>query len=55
MKTIAFPLTKNIDKSNKKSEPSALNLLKCKCPRGRRGDMFEDSNPLAFKKYFEDE
>jgi hypothetical protein len=45
----AFPSTKNIDKSNKESKPSALNLLKCKCPRGRRGDMSEDRSSWHLK------
>jgi len=28
---------------------SALKLLKCKCPRCRKGDMFSDSNPWHLK------
>ncbi|MDB5190601.1 MAG: hypothetical protein JWQ96_164 [Segetibacter sp.] len=31
--------------SNTESNPSVFNLLKCKCPRCRRGDMFKDKNP----------
>jgi len=31
-------------------KPSVLNLLKCKCPRCRRGDMFEEKNPYVLKK-----
>lgn len=34
----------------KENKPSALNLLKCKCPRCRKGDMFEDPNPWHLKK-----
>src|SRR6266542_6308620 len=49
MKTIAFPSTKNIDISSKEGKPSVLNLLKCKCPRCRKGDMFEDKNPWHLK------
>ena len=49
MKTIAFPSTKNIDISNKERKPGVLNLLKCKCPRCRKGDMFEDRNPWHLK------
>ncbi len=49
MKTIAFPSTKNIDISSKEGKPSVLNLLKCKCPRCRKGDMFEDRNPWHLK------
>jgi uncharacterized protein (DUF983 family) len=34
----------------KESKPSALNLLKCKCPRCRQGDMFVDPNPYHLKR-----
>jgi hypothetical protein len=30
-------------------KPSVLNLFKCKCPRCRQGDMFQDSNPYHLK------
>jgi hypothetical protein len=43
-----FPLTKNIVHKNE-SKPGLLNLLKCKCPRCRLGDMFEDKNPWHLK------
>jgi len=31
-------------------KPGILNLLKCKCPRCRRGDMFENKNPYALRE-----
>ena len=31
-------------------EPSFLNILKCKCPRCRRGDMFTEKNPYKLRK-----
>ena len=31
-------------------KPGIINLLKCKCPRCRRGDMFENKNPYALKE-----
>ena len=49
METITLPLTNNIDMSNNESKPGMLNLLKCKCPRCRKGDMFEDKNPWHLK------
>jgi uncharacterized protein (DUF983 family) len=30
-------------------KPSVLTVFKCKCPRCRRGDMFENKNPYALK------
>ena len=39
--------TINIETADKK--PSIFNLFKCKCPRCRRGDMFENKNPYALK------
>lgn len=30
---------------NDQSTPGVLNLLACKCPRCRKGDMFQDKNP----------
>jgi uncharacterized protein (DUF983 family) len=32
------------------SNPGILNLLKCKCPRCRKGDMFADKNPWHLSK-----
>ena len=31
------------------SEPSFLNILRCKCPRCRRGDMFSERNPYRLR------
>ena len=46
METVMIdPLVNRINTSSLQSAPSALNLLKCKCPRCRQGDMFKDSNP----------
>ncbi len=33
----------------KKENPSILQLLACKCPRCRKGDMFENKNPWNLK------
>lgn len=38
----------SIDHEGRK--PGVLNLLKCKCPRCRTGDMFEAKNPYNLKK-----
>ena len=32
------------------STPSVLNVLRCKCPRCRQGDMFVDPNPYHLKR-----
>ena len=37
----------------KESSPSVLNLAKCKCPRCRKGDMFETANPYALKRFMQ--
>src|SRR6476620_10729830 len=42
-------LTTNINTQNNESEPGIFNLLSCKCPRCRKGDMFEDKNPWHLK------
>lgn len=34
----------------KDSKPSALNLLACKCPRCRKGNMFQNKNPWHLKQ-----
>lgn len=34
----------------KANKPGVLNLLKCKCPRCREGNMFETQNPYNLKK-----
>jgi hypothetical protein len=48
--TMTEPLLNGIKISNPETIPSALNLLKCKCPRCRKGDMFEDKNPWHLSK-----
>lgn len=40
---------KNNDTSIGDRKPSVLNLLGCKCPRCRIGDMFRDGNPWHLK------
>ena len=37
----------NLTATDKK--PSVFNVFKCKCPRCRRGDMFENKNPYVLK------
>ncbi len=37
--------------STNKENASVLNLLQCKCPRCRRGDMFSYSNPYDLKNF----
>ena len=37
-------------KENTHHTPSALNVLRCKCPRCRMGDMFVHRNPYNLKK-----
>jgi uncharacterized protein (DUF983 family) len=49
MEAKLFPVIKNNALQNNESKRSALNLLKCKCPRCRKGDMFEDKNPWHLK------
>jgi uncharacterized protein (DUF983 family) len=49
METITLPQGNNITMSNTERKPSVLNLVKCKCPRCRKGDMFKDSNPWHLK------
>ena len=46
---ITDPLLNNMNMSTSESNKSALNLLKCKCPRCRQGDMFQDKNPWHLK------
>jgi hypothetical protein len=48
MKTISIEQTGNMDITGKQ-QPGVLNLLKCKCPRCREGNMFRDSNPWHLK------
>lgn len=49
METIDLSTKINDTMSSTEGKPSILNLLKCKCPRCRRGDMFQDSNPWHLK------
>lgn len=37
--------------NNTNAKPGALNLLLCKCPRCRKGDMFEEKNPYKLKSF----
>jgi uncharacterized protein (DUF983 family) len=50
MEAKSFPLTKSIDMHKHESKPSVLNLLKCKCPRCRTGDMFQNKNPYILNE-----
>jgi len=40
----------NIDMSEEERRPGIINLLKCKCPRCRKGDMFENRNPYVLRE-----
>lgn len=42
--------TKNTVLHSSEPQPNLLNLLKCKCPRCRQGDMFRYANPWNLKK-----
>ncbi|MEO6638547.1 MAG: DUF983 domain-containing protein [Ginsengibacter sp.] len=46
---LATPVLYTNSSLNRQSTPGLLNLFKCKCPRCRTGDMFEDSNPWHLK------
>jgi len=50
MEAQLFPSANNIDMLTNESKPGILSLLKCKCPRCRKGDMFEDENPWHLKR-----
>ena len=50
MEAKVYPMEGSVELLAKDSKPGALNLFKCKCPRCRRGDMFEDKNPWHLKK-----
>ena len=47
MEAIFFSQANHIDGESK---PSVLNIFKCKCPRCRRGDMFQGKNPWNLKQ-----
>lgn len=49
METKTFTVTDMQDNVNKDVKPSVFRLLQCKCPRCRRGDMFEYKNPWQLK------
>ena len=49
MKTITYLNTTDMPKQTE-GNPSFLKLFACKCPRCRKGDMFEDKNPWNLKK-----
>lgn len=44
-----IPHTDNMDLTAAEKKPSILNLLACKCPRCRQGDMFASKNPWNLK------
>lgn len=48
METITLR-TNAIGIPDKEHKPGIVNLLRCKCPRCRTGDMFKDSNPWHLK------
>lgn len=39
----------SIDITATDKKPSVFNVFACKCPRCRRGDMFENKNPYALR------
>lgn len=49
METLTLKINE-VDTVNAEHKPGILNLLKCKCPRCRKGDMFANSNPWHLKK-----
>jgi hypothetical protein len=50
MKTIRFSQPTETGPMEAHPRPGVLNLLVCKCPRCRLGDMFENDNPWNLKK-----
>ncbi len=40
---------KELNKNVAEPAPGLLNLFRCKCPRCRKGDMFQDGNPWRLK------
>ncbi|MES2893360.1 MAG: DUF983 domain-containing protein [Bacteroidota bacterium] len=44
-----FAMTQVTKTTGTESKPGILNLLKCKCPRCRKGDMFVSGNPWNLK------
>lgn len=49
MKTIAIASTNEVNISNMEKKQGPLALLKCKCPRCRSGNMFQNNNPWQLK------
>lgn len=49
MERITLSQENNITMSGTQRKPSVFNLFRCKCPRCRKGDMFQDSNPWHLK------
>jgi hypothetical protein len=49
METVAFSNSDLSSTPVADAKPSSFNLLSCKCPRCRRGDMFQDKNPWHLK------
>jgi hypothetical protein len=49
MITVQNVNTNDMSTDKKERKPSFLNLLACKCPRCRLGDMFMDKNPWNLK------
>lgn len=39
-----------METTTEEKKPSFLNVVKCKCPRCRRGEMFIEKNPYKLKK-----
>jgi len=50
MTTVQNINTNDMATSTDTSNPSFFKLFACKCPRCRKGDMFEDKNPWHLKK-----
>ena len=40
-----------MEKNIQQGKPGIVQLFRCKCPRCRRGDMFETRNPYQLKKF----
>lgn len=49
MEANSFSLPVTEPAVEKDPKPGALNLLRCKCPRCRKGDMFVNKNPWLLK------
>ena len=49
MEAAIISLENSMEVHGTERKPGVLNLLKCKCPRCRKGDMFEGRNPWHLK------